>query len=81
MTDEFPTFDCHGYVEGTSGSPWVLRTARGPQIVGVIGGRHQGGCMDSTSYSAPLSKSVSTYRRASAGATADVAPAPRSDGC
>ena len=81
MTDEFPTFDCHGYVGGTSGSPWVLRTARGPQIVGVIGGRNQGGCVESTSYSSPLSKSASTYRRASADATADVAPAPRGDGC
>ena len=81
MTDEFPTFDCHGYVGGTSGSPWVLRTAHGRQIVGVIGGRNQGGCAESTSYSSPLSKSVSTYRRASSGARADVVPAPRGDGC
>ena len=81
MTDEFPTFDCHGYVGGTSGSPWVLKTARGPQIVGVIGGRNQGGCVESTSYSSPLSKSASTYRRASSEAKADVVPAPHGDGC
>ncbi len=81
MTDEFPTFDCHGYVGGTSGSPWVLQTAHGPRIVGVIGGLNQGGCVEYTSYSSPLSGALSTYRRALSGAAADTAPAPRGDGC
>ena len=81
MTAEFPTFDCHGYVDGTSGSPWVHETAHGPEVVGVIGGRNQGGCLEYTSYSSPLRRAVTTYGRALAGAPADTAPAPRSDGC
>lgn len=81
LTHEFPTFDCHGFVNGTSGSPWVYETEHGPQIVGVIGGRNQGGCFEYRSYSSPLKGLLETYHRAMAGAPADTAPAPRGDGC
>ncbi|HLH65115.1 MAG TPA: trypsin-like peptidase domain-containing protein [Solirubrobacteraceae bacterium] len=81
MTDGFPTFECHGYVDGTSGSPWVLKTAHGPVVVGVIGGRHQGGCVEYRSYSPPLNASFEAYHRATSGATADTAPSPEGDGC
>ena len=82
VTRGFPSFNCHGYVDGTSGSPWLIDTARGPTIVGVIGGLNQGGCVDYTSYSSPLDRSTRTaYVRASNDATGDVAPARDSDGC
>lgn len=54
FTDGFASFDCHGFVGGTSGSPWVQATRHGGRIVGVIGGLHQGGCYEYTSYSSPL---------------------------
>lgn len=48
-------FDCGGYTSGTSGSPWMAHfnpaTGTG-DIVGVIGGLHQGGYTSSVSYSA-----------------------------
>jgi hypothetical protein len=81
VSDGFPAFDCHGYVGGTSGSPWVLQTARGPEVVGVIGGLEQGGCVEYTSYSPPLSRSRATYRRAVSGGRGDTAPRLRGDGC
>lgn len=80
---KYPAFDCRGYVDGTSGSPWLeTGSHRTPTIVGVIGGLNQGGCVDSTSYSPPLSHHAHrTYRSASHGASADVAPLPGGDGC
>jgi V8-like Glu-specific endopeptidase len=41
-------FDCAGYTDGTSGSPWVTA---GGAVIGVIGGYQQGGDTDATSYS------------------------------
>jgi V8-like Glu-specific endopeptidase len=82
LTNGFPSFDCRGYVDGTSGSPWLRTTRRGTQIVGVIGGLNQGGCVDYTSYSSPLARDAdAAYNRAAADAPADVAPSPGSDGC
>jgi V8-like Glu-specific endopeptidase len=82
LTREFPSFDCHGYVAGTSGTPWLHATAHGLEIVGVIGGRNQGGCYDYTSYSSPLTSAVLTaYERAASNATSLVAPSPNGDGC
>jgi V8-like Glu-specific endopeptidase len=54
-------FDCAGYSDGTSGSPWV--TDYDPQqhtgtIVGVIGGYQQGGDTPSVSYSAYLGPGI-----------------------
>jgi V8-like Glu-specific endopeptidase len=82
LTRAFPSFDCRGYVSGTSGSPWLRTTRSGTDIVGVIGGLDQGGCYDYTSYSSPLARDADdSYRRASGHAPADVAPAPGGDGC
>jgi V8-like Glu-specific endopeptidase len=81
-TNGFPAFDCRGFVGGTSGSPWLRLTPHGAEIVGVIGGLHQGGCHDYTSYSSPLAAEAhAAYRRAADGAPADVAPQPDGDGC
>lgn len=82
LTDGIPSFDCGGFVGGTSGSPWLLSTRHGTEVVGVIGGRNEGGCLNSTSYSSHLSpKARRTYRRAVRGAPADTAPPRGSDGC
>lgn len=83
-TSGYPSFDCAGYLGGTSGAPWLIRTpSRAVSLVaGVIGGLHQGGCVDYTSYSSAFS--LDTYRlwlRASVGAAPDVLPVPGSDGC
>jgi V8-like Glu-specific endopeptidase len=81
-TRGFPSFDCRGYVGGTSGSPWLRTTRQGPQVVGVIGGLNQGGCHDYTSYSSPLADDAErAYVRASVQTPADVAPQPGGDGC
>jgi len=83
-TAGYPGFDCHRYVSGTSGAPF-LRSI-GPDhrqvVVGVIGGLHQGGCLESTSYSAPFgSDTLRVLRRAALGSTPDVLPRPGSGGC
>jgi V8-like Glu-specific endopeptidase len=82
-TGAYASFDCRGFVGGTSGSPWVQATKHGSQIVGVIGGLDQGGCQDYTSYSPPLGYDADVaYRRASRGSGAgDVAPRAGGDGC
>jgi V8-like Glu-specific endopeptidase len=81
VRDGFPTFDCHGYVGGTSGSPWVLAGRKGGSIVGIIGGLHQGGCREYVSYSAPLSSALGTFERAASMTAPNTAPALRGDGC
>ena len=83
-TQRFPTFNCHGYVGGSSGSPWLARLPGSSKLAvrGVIGGLHQGGCFDYTSYS-PLFTAAARQllQRAVAGGHSDVAPAAGSDGC
>ncbi len=82
LVRRFPSFDCRGFVSGTSGGPWLRVTRHGPQIVGVIGGLNQGGCYDYTSHSARLARDADTaYGRASEGAPPDVAPVGDGDGC
>jgi Trypsin-like peptidase domain len=82
FTKGFPSFDCHGFVGGTSGSPWLAATRHGTRIVGVIGGFHQGGCLEYTSYSSPLAPDAdAAYHGASDAAPPGVAPRPGSDGC
>lgn len=82
FTGAFSAFDCSGYVDGTSGGPWLVNTARGARIVGVIGGINQGGCVDSTSYSSLLTQAAQkVYAQASDHAAPDIAPTPGSDGC
>jgi V8-like Glu-specific endopeptidase len=82
LTQTFPSFDCQGFVGGTSGSPWLRVTRHGTRIVGVIGGLNQGGCYDYTSYSSRLTPDADVaYDRASGDEPADVAPQRGSDGC
>jgi V8-like Glu-specific endopeptidase len=65
-------FDCGGFTDGTSGSPWITdinpRTGTGT-IVGVIGGYQEGGDSPAVSYSSYLGSDVrSLYDEAIAGA-------------
>jgi hypothetical protein len=83
-TDGFPGFNCHGYVGGSSGSPWLYRVAGTHLtfVVGVIGGLHQGGCYEYTSYSSAFGPDG--YRlllRAVLGLHPDTVPTAGGDGC
>jgi len=70
-TAGYPRVECAGLVGGTSGGPWV----QAGRVVGVVGGLEQGGCTDSTSYSAPFGADVSRlYARAQAGGPGDLLP-------
>jgi len=78
----FPAFNCNPYVDGTSGSPWLVKTSHGTQVVGVIGGLHQGGCEAWTSYSAGFTTAIQhTYNNAMAKAAPSTFPHAGSDGC
>ncbi|MFF4338331.1 trypsin-like serine peptidase [Kitasatospora sp. NPDC001540] len=58
-------FDCAGFTDGTSGSPWVTDAG---QVIGVIGGYQTGGVSPDTSYSVAFDAHVADlYRRAAAG--------------
>lgn len=82
FTRGYPSFDCRGYVAGTSGGPWLVQSASTTRVVGVIGGKNQGGCVDSSSYSSPLTQAARrAYVKASAHDPPDVAPSPGGDGC
>jgi V8-like Glu-specific endopeptidase len=63
-------FDCDGYTDGTSGSPFLARAGTaGPAdtVIGVIGGYEQGGDSPDVSYSAAFGPSVAAlYATASA---------------
>lgn len=77
-TDGYPSFDCAGFADGTSGGPWLA----GHSVVGVIGGLHQGGCTPSTSYTSAFGADTRIdWQRAIAGGLGDLAPVPGSDGC
>jgi V8-like Glu-specific endopeptidase len=80
----YRAFDCDGFAAGTSGSPWIAdagRNGRG-ELIGVIGGLHQGGCTASTSYSSSFdAATLALYRRAERGGPGDTVPAAGSDGC
>ncbi|MGW7448833.1 trypsin-like serine peptidase [Kitasatospora sp. NPDC054795] len=57
-------FDCGGYTDGTSGSPWV---AANGTVIGVIGGYQEGGETPGTSYSVTFDQRVADlYRKATA---------------
>lgn len=80
----FQSFGCAGYLGGTSGAPWIETAgfAEEPAVVGVIGGLHQGGCTDSTSYSSDFDSDVYLLMiRAVLGLPSDTAPTPPGDGC
>jgi hypothetical protein len=77
-TSGFPSFDCAGFADGVSGGPWL---AAG-QVVGVIGGLHQGGCTPSSSYSSAFGSDVAALlARAENGGPGDLAPIPGGAGC
>ncbi|MFE1320802.1 trypsin-like serine peptidase [Kitasatospora phosalacinea] len=58
-------FDCAGFTNGTSGSPW---TTDAGQVIGVIGGYQAGGASPDTSYSVVFDAHVEDlYRRAASG--------------
>ncbi|MCX4685391.1 trypsin-like peptidase domain-containing protein [Kitasatospora purpeofusca] len=48
-------FDCGGYTDGTSGSPWLTTNGR---VIGVIGGYQEGGATPQTSYSITFDERV-----------------------
>src|SRR5439155_3587094 len=74
-TSGYPSFDCDGFANGTSGGPWI----RSGSVVGVIGGLHQGGCTPRTSYSSPFGADVrADLARAVAGGPGDVVGTPGS---
>jgi hypothetical protein len=78
----YPAFDCDGFPAGTSGSPWLVETADGPVVGGVIGGLHQGGCTPATSYSPLLGVAARrALSRAEHHAAADTFPVRGPDGC
>ncbi len=83
-TDGFPSFNCHGYVGGSSGSPW-LATVPGTHlgvVEGVIGGLHQGGCYEYTSYSPAFAPAIRRLLlRATLGLHPDTVPQAGGDGC
>jgi V8-like Glu-specific endopeptidase len=80
----FPAFNCHGYVGGSSGSPWLV-TVPGTHLTtvdGVIGGLHQGGCYEYTSYSSAFTvRAKALLLRATLHLHPDTVPAAGSDGC
>ena len=68
----YATFACGGFVDGTSGGPWV---ADGHDLVGIIGGPHLGGCSDGVSYTPPFDSALTdVIRRAEDHSPADTAP-------
>jgi V8-like Glu-specific endopeptidase len=70
LTGAYPAMDCHGYVGGTSGSPWIAYArGRAATVVGVIGGLQHGGRYEYTSYTSPFGPAVATLL-----ATASAAP-------
>jgi V8-like Glu-specific endopeptidase len=81
----YPAFDCNGYVDGTSGGPWLARydpLRRTGDLYGIIGGLDQGGCLPYTSYSSHFSRATAdAYHRATSGAVGDVLPVARNSGC
>ncbi|SDP19504.1 V8-like Glu-specific endopeptidase [Nakamurella panacisegetis] len=83
LTVGYPTFNCHGYPGGTSGSPFLVTRGDLPSIVvGVIGGLHQGGCYEWNSFSSPFgAETYRTYLRAALGLPGDTVPVAGSDGC
>jgi V8-like Glu-specific endopeptidase len=80
--DGYPAFDCHGFVGGTSGAPWLSRTGQDLAVRGIIGGLHQGGCFEYTSYSSRFDQDTfAVYQRAAVGQPTDTLPEPHGDGC
>lgn len=72
-----PTLRCEGYVDGSSGSPWIVVGSDGlPRVTGVIGGLNQGGCTSQISYSPVFGAAVRNLvaRAEQPGARGDITP-------
>lgn len=83
-TGGYPTFSCHGYVGGSSGSPWLVRVPGTSRhlVVGLIGGLHQGGCYEYTSYSSAFGADIHRlWWRAVRHVRPDDVPQAGGDGC
>ncbi len=71
LVDGFPSSPCTGFVDGTSGGPWVVDDT----LTGVIGGRYQGGCNDQGLYSSAFGDAArALLHRAETATAGDVAP-------
>ena len=85
ITNDYPTFDCNGFPNGTSGGPWLdpaEPNASGDALYGIIGGLHQGGCSPSTSYSPRFGASIQALlERAEEGGSPDARLPTSSNGC
>ena len=89
LTRSFPSFDCGGYVSGTSGSPWLRVTASGTEIVASSAASIRAGVMTTrptaplspatprTPIGAPRSTRRPTLRRSPAATAADLRPGYR----
>lgn len=68
LTGVYPSMDCTGLTDGVSGGPWIQQG----RLVGVIGGKDQGGC-GATTYSAPITQVIGgLLARAEAGRPSDL---------
>ena len=81
----YPSFRCGGYVDGTSGGPWLAdyssQTGRG-DLYGVTGGRHRGGCVNWVSYSPAFGAgTMAVYEQAVAGQRPEVIPSAQPVSC
>lgn len=85
QTTSYPSVDCPGYADGTSGTPWLTQydaTTGTGTVSAVIGGLNGGGCLPDTSYSSPFTTATDVVlARAASGAPPDTLPAPGPDGC
>jgi Trypsin-like peptidase domain len=81
----YPSLKCGGFVNGTSGGPWLadydFQTGQG-KLYGVTGGRHQGGCVSWVSYSSSFdADTMAVYQRAAADEQPDTVPSATSATC
>lgn len=77
----YPSFTCGSFPSGTSGSPWIATVNGRATLVGVIGGLHQGGCTEATSYSSPIGTTLAQLVERSANSMGDTVPSAGSSGC
>jgi Trypsin len=67
----YPSVQCTGLLEGTSGAPWRTDST----VVGLVGGLHGGGCDEKVSYSPPFDgRIIDLLHRAEGGGPSDIAP-------